>query len=224
VSVDVPVTGQVLEATPKRPYLCFRLDLDPAALGSLILESGVAEGRLTAPGVSLSAVTPELLDAAVRLLRLLAAPRDIPALAPLAEREILYRLLTGDQVATLRQIALGDRRMRGVGRAIEWIKRNYREPFRIETLAAQATMSPSSLHAHFKTLTAMSPLQYQKQLRLQEARRLILSQDFDAASAGYRVGYDDASQFHREYKRLFGAPPMRDVERLRGAATESADL
>jgi transcriptional regulator GlxA family with amidase domain len=167
--------------------------------------------------VSLSAVTPELLDAAVRLLRLLAAPRDIPALAPLAEREILYRLLTGDQVATLRQIALGDRRMRRVGRAIEWIKRNYREPFRIETLAPQAAMSPSSLHAHFKTLTAMSPLQYQKQLRLQEARRLMLGQSMDAASAAYDVGYESPSQFSREYRRLFGNPPARDSARLKSS-------
>jgi AraC-like DNA-binding protein len=165
--------------------------------------------------VTLSVVTPELRDAAVRLLRLLATPRDIPTLAPLAEREILYRLLTGAHAATLRQIALGDGKLRRVARAIDWIKRNYREPFHIEALAAEAAMSPSALYAQFKAVTAMSPLQYQKQLRLQEARRLMLGQAMDAASAAYDVGYESPSQFSREYRRLFGEPPARDIARLK---------
>ena len=139
-------------------------------------------------------------------------------LAPLAEREILYRLMTGEQAARLRQIATGESRLQQVNRAIGWIKRNYDKAFSVETLAQEARMSPSALHQHFKAVTAMSPLQYQKQLRLQEARRLILGAALDAASAGFRVGYDSPSQFSREYRRLFGAPPLRDAARLRGAA------
>ncbi len=153
----------------------------------------------------------------MRLVRLLDSPRDIPILAPVAEREILYRLLIGPQGARLRQIAVADSRLQQVGRAISWLKHNFREPFRIEDLAKEARMSASALHQHFKTVTSMSPLQFQKQLRLQEARRLILAQAMDAALAGHSVGYDSPSQFSREYRRLFGAPPIRDVQRLRAS-------
>ena len=216
VSVDLPVTGQVIEASPERPYLSVKLVLDPAVLSAMILEAGPElEGAGPASGVTTSTMEPELLDAAIRLLRLLETPRDLPVLAPLAEREILYRLLMGEQAATLRQIALGDGKARRVSRAIDWIRRNYREPFRIKALAAAAAMSPSALHSHFKTVTAMSPLQYQKQLRLQEARRLMLAQAMDAASAAYEVGYESPSQFSREYRRLFGNPPARDIEQLK---------
>jgi transcriptional regulator GlxA family with amidase domain len=162
-------------------------------------------------------VTPPVIDAAVRLLRLLETPADIPVLAPLAEREILYRLLVGDQTSRLRQIAFAESKLQQVNRAIGWIKQNFRAPFSIEALAAEARMSASALHEHFKTVTSMSPLQYQKQLRLQEARRLILLQSLDAAMAGHTVGYDSPSQFSREYKRLFGAPPARDIARLRAS-------
>lgn len=228
VSVDLPIVGQVTEAAPDQPYLCLRLDLDPAMLSALMLDAGgtpdrtAAESReedrrATGAGLSLSTVTPELLDSAVRLLRLLAAPRDIPILAPLAEREILYRLLTGDQSAQFRQIALADGKLQRVNRAIRWIKQNFAEPFSIDRVAAEARMSPSALHQHFKAVTAMSPLQYQKQLRLQEARRLIVSRAMDAATAGFNVGYESPSQFSREYRRMFGAPPLRDVARLRAA-------
>ena len=157
----------------------------------------------------------ELADAAARLLRVLATPRDIPALAPLAEREIFYRMLGGEQARTIRQIALADGTARRVARAIEWLKRNYREQFRIEALAAAAAMSRSALHAHFKAVTTMSPLQYQKQLRLQEARRLMLGEAMDAARAAYDVGYESPSQFSREYRRLFGQPPAADIARLK---------
>ena len=217
VSVDLPIVGEVVEAEPETPYLCLRLDLDATTLSALMMESGLSGliDQNPGPGLSLSTVTPELIDAAVRLLRLLAVPRDIPVLAPLAEREILYRLLTGDQGARLRHIALADSKLQQVTRAIGWIKRNYREPFRIEAIASEARMSSSSLHHHFKAITSMSPLQYQKQLRLQEARRLILGRSMDAATAGYSVGYDSPSQFSREYSRLFGAPPIRDIARLR---------
>lgn len=217
VSVDVPVVGQILEASAKSPYLCLRLDLDPAAIGALMLETKAATPQGEDPGsaLSLSPVTAELLDAVTRLLRLLACPRDIPILAPMAEREILYRLLLGEQTSRVRQIALGESKLQQINRAIAWIKRNFREPFSIEALAAEARMSASTLHQHFKVVTAMSPLQYQKQLRLQEARRLILSKSLDAAMAGYSVGYESPSQFSREYKRTFGAPPARDAARLR---------
>lgn len=217
VSVDVPIIGQVTEASPEKPYLCFRLDLDPGVLAALIMEAGPAPGadEAAAPGLCLDLVTPELLSAAARLVALLAMPRDVPILAPLAEREILYRLLTGSQGPRLREIARAESRLQQINRAIGWIKRNYHKPFRIESVAREARMSPSALHQHFKAVTAMSPLQYQKQLRLQEARRLILSAALDAASAGFRVGYESPSQFSREYSRLFGAPPLRDVARLR---------
>jgi AraC-like DNA-binding protein len=217
VSVDVPILGQIAQASEDEPYLCLRLDLDPAVLSALWLESGLPEPADRAPGPSLmlSDATPDLLDAAVRLLALLDQPDDIPMLAPLIEREILYRLIKGEQATRLREIAHGESRLRHVTRAIDWIKRNYREPFDMRQLAAHASMSASALHAHFKSVTRMSPLQYQKQLRLQQARGLMLGEAMDAASAGHAVGYDSPSQFSREYSRLFGAPPLRDVARLR---------
>lgn len=219
-SVDVPIVGQILAATPDAPYLCFRLDLDPAMLGALLLEIGIEAARreeAPPPGLSLAKVTPELLDATIRLLRLLDTPRDIQALAPLAEREILYRLLLSEHSMRLRQIAVADSKLQQVNRAIGWIRRHFAEPFSIDAVAAEACMSPSALHQHFKAVTQMTPLQYQKQLRLQEARRLILSRDLDAASAGHQVGYESPSQFSREYARLFGAPPIRDIARLKAA-------
>ncbi len=219
VSVDVPITGQVTVASKAQPYLCLMLDFDPGVLGALVLDAGVTRAASDAPGPSLmlSKVTPELLDAAIRLVRLLETPRDVQVLAPLAEREILYRLLQGEQAARLQQIAVADSKLRQVNRAISWIKKNFDKPFSIDTVAAEARMSASSLHEHFKAVTAMSPLQYQKQLRLQEARRLMFGQTIDAASAGHRVGYESPSQFSREYARMFGAPPVRDIERLRAS-------
>jgi AraC-like DNA-binding protein len=216
-AVEVPIVGQIIEASPAAPYLCLRLDLEPAAIGALMLDAKVGglANDAPAPALSLSGITPELLDAAIRLVRLLGVPRDIPVIAPLAEREILYRLLRGEQAAQLRQIALAESKLQQINRAIGWIKRNYREPFSIDKVAAEARMSPSTFHEHFKSVTSMSPLQYQKQLRLQEARRLILSQSLDAATAGHAVGYESPSQFSREYKRTFGAPPARDIARLR---------
>jgi AraC-like DNA-binding protein len=217
VSAHVPIVGQVVEASRDKPYLCLRLDFDAATLGALVLEAGITRGAAALPGPSLmlSDVTPDLLDATVRLLRLLGSPRDIPVLAPLIEREILYRLLRGEQGAQLQQIAVADSRLQQINRAIAWIRRNFDKSFSVEQAAAQARMSTSSFHEHFKAVTAMSPLQYQKQLRLQEARRLMFANAIDAAGAGHRVGYESPSQFSREYARLFGAPPIRDIERLR---------
>jgi AraC-like DNA-binding protein len=226
VSVDVPVAGQVIEATPREPYLCLRLDLDPALLASLFMDIGEAAGRERAPeaGLVLSPITPDLLDAALRLLRLLETPQDAAVLAPLVEREILYRLVCSDQAARLWQIAHGESRLQQVNRAIRRLQRDFEKPVAVAALAAEAGMCVSAFHQHFKTVTAMSPLQYQKQLRLQEARRLILSSALDAASAGHRVGYDSASQFSREYSRLFGAPPMRDAARLKTRPPEPVEV
>lgn len=219
VSFEVPMVGQVIEASETEPYLCFRLDIDPAALGRLILEAGLTDGGDDAveSGVMLSDVTPELGDAAARMVDLLAAPRDAAILAPMVEREILYRLLTGQHAAVLHRIARSGSRMGGVARAVRWIGRHYDRAFTIEEVAREAGMSASALHQHFRTVTAMSPLQYQKRLRLQEARRLILFERCDAATAGHRVGYDSPSQFSREYSRLYGLPPRRDIERLRAS-------
>lgn len=221
VSVDLPVVGQVIEATPDVPYLGLRLDLQPGQLGALMLEMGMksTDGRRDPqPGLSVTPVGPQLLDAAVRLIRLLETPRDILVLAPLVVREMLYRLLSSEQAACLRHIALSDHRQQSVNRAISWLKEHFAEPFRIETIARFANVSPSALHHNFKAVTSMSPLQYQKRLRLQEARRLMLGESLDAAMASHSVGYESPSQFSREYSRLFGAPPSRDIARLKRAA------
>ncbi|MDC0723147.1 AraC family transcriptional regulator [Nannocystis bainbridge] len=217
VTVDLPVTGQVVEASPAAPYLCLRLDLDPAELAQLLLELGPPPPAQPRPGrgLYLSAMTPAMLDAVLRLVRLLDVPEDIAVLAPLAVRELTYRLLKSDEGWRLRQIAAGDGQARRIARAIDWLKQHYAEPLRIDEFARELHMSASSLHHHFKAVTAMSPLQYQKQLRLQEARRLMFSEALDATSAAFRVGYESASQFSREYTRLFGDPPARDLRRLR---------
>ena len=215
VSVDLPLTGQVTEASTERPYLCLRIDLEPALLINLMAASPPAPGGEGSRGVHLSRTTPELADAAVRMVRLLDNPGHAAVLAPLIRREIHYWLLTGDQAGVVRQIGAPDSRLSHVTRAIAWIRDNYDRPFSIEALAREVGMSPSALHQHFKAVTAMSPLQYQKQIRLQEARRLMLSEACDAQGAGFQVGYDSPSQFSREYVRLFGAPPARDAARLR---------
>jgi AraC-like DNA-binding protein len=217
VSVDIPLVAQVIEASAEKPLLGMMLGFDPAAIRALMLESDVKRAGREQPesALAVSAVNRELLDACVRLLRLLGSPRDIAVLAPLVEREILYRLLRGDQGSRLSQIAYAQSRLQDINRAIGWIKRNFREAFSVETLASQACMSASALHQHFKMVTGMSPLQYQKHLRLQEARRLMLSEAVDAAAAGHSVGYESPSQFSREYRRLFGAPPVRDIAKLR---------
>ncbi len=224
VSVDLPLTARIVEATPEEPYLGFCLDIEPRQIGTLLLEMDSPDGghrksvETPARSLSLSRTDAPLLDAVIRLLRLLEVPQDVPVLAPLALREILYRLLTGEQGARLRQLALHDSLTQRVARATDWLKRHYAEPLRMETIAQEVCMSVSGLHHHFKAVTALSPLQYQKLLRLQEARRLMMQEALDAATAGYRVGYQSPSQFSREYRRLFGSPPLRDLARLRGTA------
>ncbi len=224
VSVTMLPVAQVIEASPSRPYLCVRLQVDPNELGRLLMEAPAAPAADTPPpfGLQLARTSPELLDAALRLLRLLKTPRDAPVLAPLAMREILWRVLTGELGARLRALAVADSHAQRIARAIELLKRRFAEPLRVEDVAQAAAMSPSSFHEHFKQLTAMSPLQYQKQLRLHHARGLMLGQGLDAAAAGHRVGYESASQFSREYRRLFGAPPRTEVQQLRSVVAGGA--
>jgi AraC-like DNA-binding protein len=215
-SVDLPVSGRVTSATPEHPYLALGLQLDPKLLAAVFLE--LPEGRAQTSlsrGVAVSPVSSELLEAFARLLRLLDAPADIPPLAPLVVREIFYRLLTGEQASMLRQIALPESRLPQVIRVVEWIRNNYARPLHIGQLARLAHMSPASLHRQFKAVTAMSPLQYQKQVRLQEAQYIMVSRDADAASAGFAVGYGSPSQFSREYHRMFGTPPRQHTNQVR---------
>jgi AraC-like DNA-binding protein len=219
-TVELPTVGQVIEATAERPYLSLRLDLDPALVSSVMVEAGHLASRNQGDvrAMDVSPLDVDLLDAVVRLIRLLESPAEARVLRPLITREIVYRLLKGEQGNRLRHMAfLGGHTDRIAG-AVERLRREFNQPLRIDSLARDLGMSVSGFHHHFKAVTAMSPLQFQKQLRLHEARRLLLGENLDAASAGYRVGYDDPSQFSREYKRLFGQPPVRDVERLREAA------
>jgi AraC-like DNA-binding protein len=216
-SVDLPVSAEVLQASADKPYLCLRMSLDPRDVAETVLQSGLSAVRKpTSRGLFLSETTPPLLDAVLRLVRLLRAPDDIALLAPLTKREILYRLLTGPEGVRLHQIASPDSHSQRVARAIAWLKENFHLPMKVDEMARQVNMSTSSLHHHFKAVTAMSPLQYQKQLRLQEARKLMLGAGLDAATASWRVGYESSSQFSREYRRMFSESPGRDAQRLRG--------
>lgn len=218
VTHDLPVTGQVVEATPDEPYLCLYLDFDPVMLGQLALRVPPPPGAPPPPiGKTVSDAGTGLLDAVLRLVRLLDDPAALPVLGPLAEQEILYRVLAGPDGARMRHITSSQGRVAQVGRAIAWIGQNFRERFSIERLAAEVGMSPSSLHEHFRAVTAMTPLQFQKQLRLQDARSLMLVQDIDATTAAFRVGYESPTQFSREYRRHFGEPPARDIARLRAS-------
>jgi len=219
-SLEVPASGCIIEASPSHPYVGLSMTLEPDALAALITDTP-ARGDSETASFAVSPVTAALLDPWLRLIGLLDTPSDIPVLAPMIEREILYRLLQGPQGNVLRQIARGDSRLGQVRRAIAWIRDNFDQPLRVETLAEMAGMSAASFHRHFKAATAMSPLQYQKCLRLQAARRLLIANQ-DAARAGYAVGYESASQFSREYARLFGAPPARDALRLRGEGYQDA--
>ncbi len=215
-SLEMPACGRIVEASPQRPYVAMSIRLPPEELADLLPARDERAGEAPASSAfGVSPVTHALLDPCRRLLDLLDAPQDVPVIAPMLRREILYRLLQGPQGEVLRQIAWADSRLSRVRRAIGWIREHYDRPLRVEDLAAIAGMSPASFHRHFKTATAMSPLQFQKTLRLQQARRLLLSHT-EVSRAGYAVGYESASQFSREYARAFGAPPARDAQRLRG--------
>ncbi|HDR9807663.1 AraC family transcriptional regulator [Burkholderia cenocepacia] len=219
VTYDLPATGRVLDATPDKPYLCLYLDFDPVMLADLALRvPPLPEAPSPPVGKTVSDAGAALLDAALRLLRLLDNPAALPVLGPLAEQEILYHLLAGPDGARMRHITASQGRVAQVGRAIAWLGKHFRERFSIERLAAEAGMSPSSLHEHFRAVTAMTPLQFQKQLRLQQARSLMLVHDIDVTTAAIRVGYESPSQFSREYRRHFGESPARDITRLRASA------
>lgn len=213
VSMTLPITGQIIEATPQHPYLCLRIDIDPGVVAELLAQLPAAEPapEPASRALFLARTSAPLLDAVLRLARLLDTPGEAAVLAPLALREIQYRVLTGELGGRLRQLCEVDGPSQRIARAIDLVKARYADALRIEELAAAAHMSPSALHQRFKAATAMTPLQFQKQLRLQEARRLMLSEGMEAAAAGHRVGYESPSQFSREYRRLFGAPPRREV-------------
>ena len=216
-SLDLPVICNVIEASEQVPYLCFVLKLEMPAVRELLTREEIQapEAPSDEPAMATGETTPELLDACCRLVDLLNAPQDIPFLSGLIQREIIYRILRGPEGARLRSIAtLGDQSHR-TAKAIAWVKANFAKPLRVEDLANIAGMGVSTLHHHFRALTAMSPLQYQKQLRLQAARERMLMDGLDAASAAFEVGYESATQFNREYSRLFGQPPMRDIRTLR---------
>ena len=220
VSMTLPITGQIIDASPQQPYLCLRVDIDPAQVASLLAQlppSLPAPEAATRP-LFLARTSAPLLDAVLRLARLLDMPEEAGVLAPLALREIHYRVLTGELGGRLRQLCEVDGPSQRIARAIELVKARYAETLRIEELAAAAHMSPSALHQRFKAVTTLSPLQFQKQLRLQEARRLMLGEGMEAAAAGHRVGYESPSQFSRDYRRLFGAPPRREIASARSAS------
>jgi AraC-like DNA-binding protein len=220
VTVDLPLTSQITHATPTEPFLAFGLPLQPALIAQLLVEGGSTVARPhDGPGIATSDADDKLLDAVVRLLRLLDEPRDVPVLAPGVRREIHWRLLNGPQAALVRQIGLADSQLTLVARAIGWIKTHYDRVIRIDDLAGHVGVSVSSLNRHFRAVTAMSPLQYQKQLRLQKARIQLIAAPHDVAAIGYAVGYDSPSQFSREYRRMFGAPPGQDAARLQTVAT-----
>lgn len=216
-TTNLPAVSRVIEASKERPYLSLRIELPPAEVGSVMSESGHAIPSRSADlrAIDVSPLENNLLDTVLRLIRLIETPSEAPVLMPLITREIVYRLLVGAQGGRLRHLAVLRGYTTHIARAIQRLRADFDQTIRVEDLASELGMSVSGFHHHFKAVTAMSPLQFQKHLRLQEARRLMLSEDMDAASAAYRVGYSDASHFSREYKNLFGVPPMRDVNRLR---------
>ncbi|MES2613546.1 MAG: AraC family transcriptional regulator [Pseudomonadota bacterium] len=219
MSIDLPAVGQVHAAPDGAPYLAVSLTLEPAVVAALLadLPRGAADANgpgAWEPGFSVAATTPELMDAWVRMLRLMDKPADIAALAPGCEREILYRVLQGPHGGMLRAIATPDSAMARVGQAIAHIRREFAQPLRVEALAEVAAMSVSAFHRHFKAVTAQSPVQFQKRLRLLQARMLLVAQGASVAGAAFAVGYESATQFSREYARQFGTPPARDAQRL----------
>ena len=222
-SVDLPITGHYTHASADEPALGFGLILRPSAIASLLLEADAGpEPARAAPapaGIGVADASRELLDAVVRMVRLLDSPGDRDILAPMIEREILWRLITGPLGQSVRQIGLADSSLTYVSRAVRWISEHYDKPFRVEDLARSCGMSTSAFHRNFHAVTALSPIQFQKQIRLQKSRLLLLNGADDVATAGYRVGYDSASQFSREYRRQFGLPPGRDAARLRADAS-----
>jgi AraC-like DNA-binding protein len=224
-SVDLPVTGHWTEARPRSPALGFGLILESSAIAELLLAAepgAIPRGTGHTPrGIAVSDGPPELLGAVIRLVRLLDRPQDIRTLAPLIKREILWRLLTGEQGTVVRQFGLADSNLTYIGRAVKWIRDHYAQPFRVDDLARMSGMSASAFYRHFQAVTAMSPIQFQKQIRLHEARLALATHPMDITGLAYRLGYGSPSQFSRDYRRQFGASPSQDAAQLHGAA-ESA--
>lgn len=218
-SIDLPVVSNIIEATPDQPYFGLTLDLDIRSMAQLILNMEMPSPRPPSDrrGIAVSRVSDPLLDAFRRLLDLIDSPNDVAALAPLIKQEILYRLLMGEQGPRLRQITSSESHSYQIAKAIDWLKNNFQQPCKVEDLAKRAGLSSSAFHNHFRNMTAMSPLQFQKRMRLNEARRLMLIERMDAGSAAFEVGYESPSQFSREYARHFGMPPARDIKGLQKA-------
>lgn len=220
-SVDVPVVCAVVDCDRERPYLGLAVKLDPAAVAALLLDLSPEHDRLLDDAqnelepMTISPTTKPMEDALLRFVRLVEAPEDVPLLAPMIERELLYRVLQSEHGGVLRQFAQSDSRLSQIHRAVKWIRAHLAEPLPVETLAGVAAMSVSSFHRHFKAVTGLSPLAYHKQMRLREARRRLLAEPGAVASVAFSVGYESASQFSREYTRQFGLPPARDAARLR---------
>lgn len=224
VSVDLPIVGQVVSASEKEPYLAVALRLEPAAIAELLLASATNISGTALAGLTVSAASEDLLDPIARLLRLLDNTNDATILGPMLEREILWRLLSGQQAATVRAIGLADSRLSHVSLAIRWIRAHFAETIRMEDLAEMASMGVSTFNRHFRAVTAMSPLQFQKRMRLHEARVRLIANDKDVATVGFEVGYGSPSQFSREYSRLFGLTPGKDSVRLRESPLVSRDV
>lgn len=222
-SVDLPVTGHFLDAAPGQPGLGFAMTLEPSIIAELLLQTSAGDlprsSGSVGPGISVSDAPDELLDAIVRLLRLLDRPRDRGVLAPLIKREIHWRLITGKQGDVVRQLGLADSSLSHIRRAVRWVRENYAQQFRVEELAQLSGMSVSALHKNFQAVTGMTPIQFQKHIRLQTARLLLANHPSDVTGVGHSVGYDSPSQFSREYRRLFGEPPSRDAARMRYEAS-----
>lgn len=219
--LHLPVIAQVVEASQEKPYLGLRLTFDYRDISQLMADSQLPTPRThkTDRGMATGELTVSLVNAFQRLVDLLDEEQDIPILAPVIQREIFYRLLVGEQGGRLRQLAVTGTQSQQVAKVVSWLKSNFTKPLRVDELAEMANMGTSTFHHHFRSMTALSPLQYQKQLRLQEARRLMLTEYLDAASAALQVGYESPSQFSREYSRIYGAPPVRDIASLRQMAS-----
>lgn len=224
-SVELPVSGYISDASPKKPYLGIILVINPKDLAALIIEAGRQPSRRDdkdCQALAITKITDSLADPLIRLVKLLDAPAEIPIMAPMIKREINFRLLQTEQFDLLSQTAVGDGKLGRVSHAISWIKENIAQPLRIEDIAKQVHMSPSSLHHHFKEVTSVSPLQFQKNLRLQKARQLLLMNNTSAEKVAYLVGYESPSQFNREYARLFGEPPLRDANKMKLSQKEGS--
>jgi AraC-like DNA-binding protein len=225
-TAELPIVSRVVDASVENPYLAVRLALDPSLVSSVMVETGHVStpSQSSVMALDVSELTADLLDAVLRLVRLVEAPGEARFLAPMVTREIIFRLLTGSQGSRLRHLAVLNGSRHRISEAITRLRNEFDQPLRVEEMASGLGMSVSGFHHHFKAVTSMSPLQFQKHVRLHEARRLMLGEQMDAASAGYRVGYDDPSYFNRDYKKVFGEPPVRNVERLRVATLEEAAL